>query len=170
MIYNLSMVLRILMAFCVIGPTAYALAYEEVFSCPLGSRGSCLSYGEQICSSYGKCVDSSAVCFSAFTCDHKGFLCKSEYDDLVDDYNRLGSKRKVLENSYNDLVYTHNQLRDSYERLQSDYNELVDSHNQVLRNYNDLVSVYERLVADHSQLGYCIDRSSTVREAQACNW
>ena len=68
----------------------------QTFSCSFGEPA-CLSYGDKVCPSHAKCVDSSAQCFDSHTCNYKGFVCKSTFDDVVDEHN------EVVE-SYNELV------------------------------------------------------------------
>ena len=73
------------------------VSYSQSFSCPIGTNPSCLDYGTKLCSSSGKCVDSSAKCFSSMTC-LGGFVCQSDYDECTNKYNSLV-------NDYNDLIY-----------------------------------------------------------------
>lgn len=80
-------------------------AYGTDFSCPFGTNGACLDFGDKVCSRSAKCVDDDAACFSAYTCGFGNeFVCKSEYEDLV--------------NEYDDLVRRHNDLVDELARLQ----------------------------------------------------
>ena len=114
---------------------------QQTFSCPYGSQPSCLDYGDKVCSSLGKCVDESAKCFSAYTCGYEGFVCKSELDDVADEYQSLFSKYNSLINEYNDLLARH-------KRDVQDYNDLQESH---------------------SNLVFCVARADTLDEAQNCS-
>ena len=91
------------------------LAYGS-FSCPMGKQAACLDYGDKVCPSYGKCVDDDAICFSSFTCDYKGFICKSKFDDLADD-----------------LAYEYEKLVDKYNETVNKYNKTVE----VIEEYED---------------------------------
>lgn len=69
---------------------------EELFSCSFG-RPACLSYSDKV-------VDGNAVCFDSWTCSYEGYVCKSDYDravdqfnELVRDYNQLLSYAQALE-------------------------------------------------------------------------
>jgi hypothetical protein len=46
---------------------------------------------DQVCDSFaGKCVGRNDSCFSQFTCDYNGFVCKSDYDDLQAKAKKVG--------------------------------------------------------------------------------
>jgi hypothetical protein len=66
----------------------------QSFSCPIGRNPSCLGYGDKV-------VSGDAQCFDSFACDYKGFICKSKFDDAVDEYEDLRRK-------FNDLVQVAN--------------------------------------------------------------
>ncbi len=72
-------------------------AYGNNFSCNYGKQGACLDYGDKVCSSYSKCVKDDAVCFDSYTCGYQGFVCKSKFQGLADEYDELVEK-------YNSLV------------------------------------------------------------------
>jgi len=59
-------------------------AWPQNFSCRIGTSPACLDYGDKVCSSRGKCVTSDAVCFDNYTCNYKGFVCKSKLDEVVE--------------------------------------------------------------------------------------
>jgi hypothetical protein len=97
----------LLSAVLLLAPVTSASA--ENFSCSFG-RGACLDYGDTVCSSLGKCVDQSAQCFSSYTCNYQGFVCKSDFDDLQRtakqialDYDALVVKAEAIASSYDDL-------------------------------------------------------------------
>jgi len=69
--------------------TLTTTANAQSFSCPIGKQASCLDYSDKVCSYSAKCVRNDAVCFDSFTCDFKGFICKSEFDDVVEKHNKL---------------------------------------------------------------------------------
>lgn len=62
---------------------------QESFSCPFGTDGACLSFGDKVCPGSGKCVDQNASCFDSFACDYNGFACKSDVDEIRTKYNDL---------------------------------------------------------------------------------
>ncbi|EMS96984.1 hypothetical protein H009_14708 [Agrobacterium tumefaciens str. Cherry 2E-2-2] len=61
----------------------------QSFSCPIGKRAACLDYGDKV-------VDGSAQCFNSYTCDFRGFMCKSDHDTYV-------KKAKALLEAYDGL-------------------------------------------------------------------
>lgn len=122
---------NLLSFFCSLLFSLQVEAFGQNFSCSFGSTGVCLDYGEKVCSSFGKCVDRSAVCFDEYTCGFGGFVCKSdyeslsmkfdtlvmEYDTLVMEYNLLLGKQKILINSHSELLEKYNNLVDEYNQL-----------------------------------------------------
>ena len=57
------------------------------FSCPDGTGAACLGIGDKVCPGSAKCIDDHATCFDEYPCDlSEGFVCASEYDDIL---NRL---------------------------------------------------------------------------------
>lgn len=118
-----------------------APASAQSFSCTIG-RPACLDYGAVVCDSMAKCVASDAVCFRRNTCDYQGFACKSDLDEAVEEI-----RSKV--NAYNTLVADFNNLRDEYQSL-------LQSKEQAERTISDMK--------------YCIDRASSLEEAQACQF
>lgn len=74
------------------------------FSCGYGSQPACLDYGDKICSSRGKCVDSDAACFEPYQCNYEGFTCKSNLTDCANEYEDLLQKHNDLVDDYNDLL------------------------------------------------------------------
>jgi len=115
---------------------------QQSFSCPFGTQASCLDYGDKVCSSYSKCVSQDSVCFDSYTCGYEGFICKSKYDDLVDEYDDLLRKNRRLVSEYNSLL--------------AEYQENIDDYN--------------RLLGEHSALASCISFADTLDEAQSCAW
>lgn len=89
------------------------------FSCPYGKQGACLDYNDKVCSSYSKCVNQNSTCFQPNTCGYGGFICKSEYSNLSNEYDDLLRKCK---------------------NIASEHDDLVDKYNRLLRNYQDAES------------------------------
>ena len=134
---------RVLALICVASIFAIgSVVAQQSFSCPYGKKASCLDYGDKVCSSYSKCVSEDAVCFDSYTCGYQGFICKSKYDEVVDEFNDLLLKNR---------------------RLISQYNILLAEHQENVDDYN-------RLLAEHSQLESCISFADTLDEAQSCAW
>lgn len=90
--------------------TTTGWAYGNDFSCSYGKQGACLDYNDKVCSSSAKCVSHDAVCFDSYSCDYKGFVCKTKFDDLVDNYNDLATRYKQVTQEYNDLVRRYKSL------------------------------------------------------------
>lgn len=86
-------------------------AFGETFSCSFGKRAACLDYGDKVCSSFAKCVDSNAKCFNSYTCGYKGFVCKSKFDDLADEYDNVIAEYNSLLRKYKNAVSGHEDLR-----------------------------------------------------------
>ena len=60
------------------------------FSCPDGTEAACLNGGDKVCPSSTKCVDEGATCFDEYPCDLNGsFVCESEYDAVMRDYQQV---------------------------------------------------------------------------------
>jgi len=66
-----------------------------------------------------KCVSNDAICFDSYTCNYKGFICKSRFDDLSDEYDDLLGKCK-------DIASEHDELVDKYNLLLSKYKNITD--------------------------------------------
>ena len=73
---------------------AHSQAYARNFSCPVGMEGACLDYSEKVCPTSGKCVDYESVCFEPSQCDSKGFVCKSNLDELSAECDRAIQDRQ----------------------------------------------------------------------------
>lgn len=80
------------------------------FSCPNGTNEACLTDGDTVCPASAKCVDDDAVCLDKRSCDSpRGFICGSEYDDVLNDHKKVVSQ-------YNQLLSENVDLREK--RLQ----------------------------------------------------
>jgi hypothetical protein len=125
---------------------AFALVAGTVqgqnFSCRIGTRASCLDYGETICSSSGQCVGQNAACFDRYQCNYEGFTCKSNVTDAVD--------------VYDELLRTHNQLVDEYNDLLDERDQLRSAGRVLARNLEDIK--------------ICLQYAVTLEDAQACEW
>lgn len=72
-------------------------AAAQNFSCPIGKRGACLDYNDNVCDGWNaKCVKKDAQCFDSYTCGYGGFVCKSDMDNL-------GTKAKKMASNYDDF-------------------------------------------------------------------
>ncbi|NMG39901.1 hypothetical protein GRZ55_11665 [Chelativorans sp. ZYF759] len=74
---------------------------QSSFTCPWGKRAACLDYGDKV-------VDSNSTCFNHFTCNFRGFVCKSTLEELADECERLRGQ-------YNDLVRRFNNLQSEFD-------------------------------------------------------
>ncbi len=135
-------ILSILLAVTLLGSSQ-----AQNFSCPFGKQGACLDYGDKVCSSLGKCVDQNAVCFDSYTCDFKGFVCKSDFDQLGNEYNSLLRKARSIAEDHNSLL--------------AKYNDLVDEHNALIERYNNALRA-RQVFSD------CVRDADTLDEAQRC--
>lgn len=88
------------------------------FSCPADKEGACLSSGDNICpSSQGKCVRNESICISPETCSDQGIICKSDFDDLNDNYEELREKSRVIASEYSDALDVYRKLFEKHEYL-----------------------------------------------------
>ena len=120
--------------------TTSVLAYDDSFSCSYGKKAACLDYNDKVCSSSAKCVSSDAICFDSYTCDYNGFICKTKFNNLVDEYEDLSNSCRIIAANHDDLV---------------------SEHDDLLYNYRNSVSEYEDLQS-------CISYASTLAEAKSC--
>ena len=129
---------------------------QQSFSCPYGTNASCLDYGDKVCSSSAKCISQDSVCFDSYTCNYQGFICKSKYDDVVDEHDDLLRKNRSLVSDYNELLRRN-------KTLISEYNSLLDEHQQNVDDYNGLLS-------EHSALESCVSFADSLEAAKICAW
>ena len=67
------------------------------FSCPDGTDAACLDTGDKICPGSAQCVGDHATCFEEYPCDlNEGFVCESEYDDILDKLKQAVSQHDEL--------------------------------------------------------------------------
>lgn len=128
--------------------------FAQSFTCRIGTRATCLEYGDTVCSARGMCVDSNAACFEPFQCDFRGFTCRSnvvecraEYDALVRRHNSLVAESELILQRHNALV--------------SDYNRLLDDMNRQLDENRELITLQ-----DEAQ--FCIRSATTLEDARTC--
>lgn len=136
--HGATIALSVLLIFAAASP----ISAQQSFSCPYGTRAACLDYGDQVCSSLGKCVDEDAQCFSSYTCNYQGFVCKSDYEAAVDEYNGLLNR----------------------------FNALTDEYNTLLRRHNENVDDYNDLLGRHTEMTSCLSYADTIEEARNCGW
>ena len=102
---------------------------QQNFSCGYGARGACLGFNDKI-------VNSNSMCFSEFTCDFRGFICKSKLDDVVDEYDTLVRK-------HNELIRSHRELADTAQELVDRRKSLGDELNAMVTKFRALTNEYE---------------------------
>lgn len=128
-----------------------AHAYGNDFSCPVGTDGACLSFGEVVCRSGAKCVEQSATCFSTYTCGLSNeFVCKSDFEDLASSCRRL-------QTDHEELSSNNERLRNACTDLQSDYNTLVDEIERIRQTHSNLL----RCLASSRDSSSCINQAPT---------
>jgi hypothetical protein len=67
------------------------------YSCPDGTNAACLGNGDTVCPASAKCVGNEAVCLDGRACDSaRGYICGSEYDELMKDYEKVVSQYNQL--------------------------------------------------------------------------
>jgi hypothetical protein len=77
------------------------------YSCPDGSNAACLDNGDIVCPAYAKCVNKEAVCLDESACDSaRGYICGSEYDEIMKDYEKVVSQYNQLTSENVDLRET----------------------------------------------------------------
>lgn len=84
--FSLSIASMAFVGFALLGNTA---AHAQSFTCGFNKRAACLEYGDQVCSTYAKCVDANAVCFDQFQCNYEGFTCKSNVSECAEKFENL---------------------------------------------------------------------------------
>ena len=75
----------------------FSISGWGAFSCPDATRAACLEEGDTVCPVNGKCVDTAAICLDEAACDSaRGYICGSEYDAVLGDYQETVSKYDQL--------------------------------------------------------------------------
>lgn len=107
-------------AFAVLGVVLNAAPLSaQSFTCGYGKDPACLSFGDQVCSSGGMCVDRNAACFDTYQCNYEGFTCKSNVTDCAESYDKLLKTHNDLVDDYNDLLSKARSQSEDYETLRS---------------------------------------------------
>ena len=84
------MVTDMLKPILIVALAAVSTAAWGDFSCPNGTEPACLDNGDKVCPDSSRCVDEHATCFDDYPCDLSGgFVCESEYDDLMKDHKQV---------------------------------------------------------------------------------
>ena len=74
------------------------------FSCLDGTNAACLDLGDTVCPASAKCVENEAVCLDQNDCDSaRGYICGSEYDEVLKDYEKVVSQYNQLTSENVDL-------------------------------------------------------------------
>jgi hypothetical protein len=111
------------------------------FSCAYGKTASCLDYNDKV-------VDSNSICFDQYVCGFNGgLICKSKYDDVI--------------NEYNDLLRKNNDLVDNY-------NDVLNKNKNLVSEFNYFLSDNEELQVKNQRLKNCLSYADSIEEAKAC--
>ena len=143
-------------------------AMGQSFSCNMGTRPTCLGFGETVCSSSGKCVNQNAVCFDSFQCNFEGFTCRSNVTECVDRYDRLLRDHNNLVREYNDLLDTHNRLVRDHNTLISDHRDLRASHSDLIDQHRRNLEITRQLQRDLDDVEGCLILARTLEDAKLC--
>ena len=74
------------------------------FTCPPGTNAACLVEEDTVCPVSAKCVADDAVCLEGQGCDSaSGYICGSEYDAVMSDYEKTVSQYNQLTSENVDL-------------------------------------------------------------------
>lgn len=76
------------------------------FTCLDGTSPACLDDGDTVCPASAKCVAGASICFDEHSCDSEsGYICGSEYDEMLSSY-------KAVVSQYNQLTAENVDLRE----------------------------------------------------------
>jgi predicted nuclease with TOPRIM domain len=120
-----------------------------------------LDYGDKVCSTLGKCVTQDAVCFNSYTCDFRGFVCKSTLDEVAERHDALVDEYRSLGNDYDSLLQKAKSLASDHDDLVAGYDEVVDELEALKGRYNDALRA-RQVFSD------CVRDAVTLDEAQRC--
>ena len=74
------------------------------YSCPDGTNAACLDNGDTVCPASAKCVSKEAICLDGHACESaRGYICGSEYDEVLKDYEKVVSQYNQLTSENVDL-------------------------------------------------------------------
>ena len=160
--------MKVIAMFLALAITPIDLAAQQRFSCSYGDRGACLSYGETVCSSLGKCVSESAVCFDSYQCNYQGFTCKSNVTACAEEYDGLLTRFNSLVNDYNELLVDSREVRASLdstlEELGQTQYELEETQQQLWTTRRD----FRRLEDAFIDLQACIEGLGSLDDPTLC--
>jgi hypothetical protein len=92
---------------CIFALTLISNGVFADFSCPHDTKAICLDNGDKVCPASAKCVSNDVVCFDKKACDsERGFMCASEHDDVLNDYEETAEQ-------YNKLALENVNLRET---------------------------------------------------------
>ena len=131
-----------------------AAAAQQGFTCPYGDRGTCLGYGDTICSSSGKCVSESAACFDNYQCNYEGFTCKSNVTECAAEYDGLLIRFNTLVDDYNKVLEGRREMRAEF---QSALEDLDDTRRNLRRTEGTL-----------NDVSYCIESLGRLDDPNNC--
>ncbi|MDD7973461.1 hypothetical protein [Roseinatronobacter alkalisoli] len=143
-------------------------AMGQSFSCNMGTRPTCLGFGETACSSSGKCVNQNAVCFDSFQCDYRGFTCRSNVVECLDRHECLLRDHNTLVDEYNGLLDTHSRLVRDHNALISDHRDLRASHSDLIDQHRRNLEFTRQLQRDLDNVEGCLILARTLNDAQEC--
>ena len=68
------------------------------FSCPAGANMVCIEEADTVCPESAKCVPDNAICLDGQGCESdRGYICGSEYDELMSDYQKVVDQYNQLQ-------------------------------------------------------------------------
>ncbi|EAR51232.1 excinuclease ABC subunit B [Oceanicola granulosus HTCC2516] len=100
-------------------------AAAQGFSCDVGMQSACLSEGETVCSTFGRCVDKNAACFDRYQCDFEGFTCTSNVTECQANLSTLAE--------------AHSELQERHEALTAEYEALAEASEALIEQYDALI-------------------------------
>lgn len=81
-----------------------SLGIQADFTCPPGTNAACLDEGDTVCPASAKCVAEDAVCLDGQGCEsERGYICGSQYDAILSDYEKTVSQYNQLTSENVDL-------------------------------------------------------------------
>ena len=104
---------------------APSISRAESFTCLNDTSAACLSRGESICTSQGRCVTSDAVCFESNTCAGGEFVCAADLRNHVSDFTAQITQ----------LTEAEEKARNGHAAAVRDYNKVAESYSTVVRSY-----------------------------------
>lgn len=158
-------VLRLLLAMVMIPSMSVA---QQGFSCSYGDRGACLSYGETVCSSSGKCVSADAACFESYQCNYEGFTCKSNLTECADEYDALQTRFNALVTDYNNLLEDSQEMRDAFQTTLEELDETRDALSDARSDLFFVTQQRDEAQAALAEVQACIEVLGRFDDASDC--